>query len=155
ALEIHAVPGPGLKEDLHAFFHAPAALLLGNAVAVELHRSVTAAEADDQATATDNVERSGLLGQAQRVMKRNHVDGDGQLDSCRTGGHGGQKHAWSGGQAVVGVVVLGEPDRVEAEFFGQDHLVDFLADDVRFRVTARRLQEVVSSEAHQADGTAA
>jgi 2-keto-4-pentenoate hydratase/2-oxohepta-3-ene-1,7-dioic acid hydratase in catechol pathway len=46
--------------------------------------------------------------------------------------------------------VLSEPDRVEAQVLGQDHLVHFLAENVDVGSARRSLEEEVGSEAHEA-----
>src|SRR5207244_1287810 len=60
---------PGPQQDLDALLEARAALVLGDAVAKELDRSIAAAQPDRQPAATQDVERGGFLGQPQRMME--------------------------------------------------------------------------------------
>ena len=82
--EVDAVLGPCLEQDVDAFLHALAALLLRHAVAVELHRAIAATEADDQPTATQNVESRGFFGQPQRMVERDDVDGGAERGYARS-----------------------------------------------------------------------
>jgi hypothetical protein len=52
-------------------------------------------------------------------------------------------------QAVLDEVVLGQPDAVEAQLLGPDHLLDLAADDIGVADRRGCLEEVVGAEAHR------
>src|SRR5579864_60107 len=53
---------PGLEQNVNSLLHPLAALLLGHAVTVELHRTVASAEAHGQPSPAENVQRGRFLG---------------------------------------------------------------------------------------------
>jgi hypothetical protein len=118
-------------------------------VAQELLRTVAASQPHYQPSATEDVQGGGLLGQSEGVVERQHPDGYAQPDALGPRRDGCQQHARRGRDAVVGVMVLGEPDRVEAEPLREHHLLDLVGDD-RLGCSARRgLEKVVGSEPHR------
>ena len=136
-------------EDLDALFHARAAVVLGDAVADELERPVAAADTHDQTpAAAQDVQGGCFLGQADGVVERDHVHGSANADPSGTGSHGSCQNRRRRRQPVVRKVVLGQPHRVEAQLFRQDHLVHFLSHHLRRRAARRSLQKKVRAEAH-------
>ena len=148
ALEVDSLSRPGLQQHGDAFFHARSALLLGNAVAVELQRPIATSQSNDQASSAEDVDRSSLLRQPQWVVEGNDVDSDANFDAPSASGEGSQQNARRRRQSVIGVVMLGEPDGVETERLGEHHLVDFLRQDIDARAARRSLQEEIGPEAH-------
>src|SRR5215207_2576435 len=149
ALEVHLIARPGLQCNFHGLLQAGATLLLWNPVSHELSWSIPPADADGEAPSTDNVKRSHLLGESNWVMKWQDVDCEPYVEPGGPTQDGGGKDAGSGGEAVIGKVMLCKPDRVIPERLGIDHLIQLSADDVRFPSTRGPLKKVVHAEFHR------
>src|SRR5438094_2181730 len=78
--EIAPVLGPRLEQDVDGLLHPSAALFTRHPVTVELQWAIAAAQANRQAAGAQDVYRGGFLGDAQRVVERDHVHGDAQVD---------------------------------------------------------------------------
>src|SRR3989442_9604349 len=77
-------------------------------------------------------------------------DGGGQSDPHPpgAGGDGRGQRGRVHREPVVDEVVLGEPDRVEAQLFRPLRLLELVVDDVAVVQLRRRLEEVVGPESH-------
>ncbi len=155
ALKVDPVARPSLQQHLHAFLQVFPAALLAHAVPHELQRAIAATQSHDEPAVAQDVQRGRLLSQAQGMVEGQDEHRQADVHPLRASGHGRGQHGGRRGQAVVGVVVLGEPDGVEPQLLGEDHLVDFLGDDLRNGPAGNGLQEVVGAEAHQSGGLCA
>ena len=95
--------GPGLVHDVETLLKATLALPNRYAKMVEVINMIAHAHAHDEATARQNINHGGLLGQMDRVIQGRHDDVGADLDALGTGGqrsHEGQsrgKHAFRAG----------------------------------------------------------
>src|SRR5438270_6805955 len=80
--------GPRLLDDLEAFGEAVLALLVGDTVGVVGARKGAAADAENEPSAADLVDRRGLLGEAKRVPERQDLHRGADLDPA--GARGGR-----------------------------------------------------------------
>ena len=86
---------------------------------VVLDARQAAADAEDHAAARDVVEQRDLLGDAQRVVPRQHDDAGAEQDVRVLAGHVRQPLHRVGAHRVVVEVVLDRPQRLEAELDGE------------------------------------
>ena len=143
-----ALHSPRPDEDGERLLEAVAVLDLGNAIAVELDRTVAAPHADIQAPAAQDIDHRELFGEPDRIVEGE--DRGGQADPHAPGPHGGggRQDRRRDRETVLDEVVLGEPEAVEAELFRPRHLLDLAPEDVGMAEGRGRLEEVVGSEAH-------
>ncbi len=131
ALVGEPLAAPGQLEDLDGLVGTRATLALGHAEHGEFVRLVAGREPDVEAAAGQLVDHGQVLGQPQRVVQR------GQQDRGAEAGRGGshRQRAQRGAQrrqvALLAEVVLGQPDRGEAELFGAGGLVQGLPVQLR------------------------
>ena len=107
-----------VEDRLGVLGEAPARLAHLDAEAVELDAPEAAAEAEDRPPAGEVVEQREVLGDAHRVVPRQHRDHRAELDPRRLPGDPGQELRHVRRQLVVGEVVLGRPHRVEPDVLG-------------------------------------
>ena len=88
-----------------------------------------ATRADDEPAVAQVVQQRRLHCQANRMMESQFHNGESDLEMGGPGGHGGAQHqrVRMGGGAVE--MVLGQPDRVHADLFCQNDLVQGAVDD--------------------------
>jgi len=106
-----------------------------------------AAQTDDQPAAAERVQQRDLLGEADRMMQRDLRHGEANPDlSGACGDRGRERHTVDVGTVAV-EVVLGQPDRIEAEPVRRLRLIERLPDDgtILLRVAALGEQEVAES----------
>ena len=77
--------------------------------------------AQDHAPARELVQHRHLRGGLQRMAQRQQVAGGGKANAARCRGHRGQQHQRFG-DGVGPEVVLGQPERLIAELFGEKRL---------------------------------
>ena len=119
------------------------------AEAVELDAPGAASESEDQPPAGQVVEHADLLGDAHRVVPRQHHHHRSELHARRAAGHVRQELQRIRTHRVIGEVVLHRPHRVEAERFGQTREAHVLF--VHFaigRVSARILENRRHTHVH-------
>ena len=136
-------------DDVQGFRKAFAAFGIGHAVRRVGPRKAATADAEDQATTADMVDRGSLLGQSQRVTQRQDLHGGADLDALRTGGDGagdGQRRRQD--RAVRVQVQLGQPDGVQPPCFGGIHELEAVVEGLRLAATARALELVEDAEFH-------
>ena len=71
---------PRQLDDIQNFGEAVAAFRIGDAVILVGARQTAAADAEDQPSAADVIDRRRLLGEAQRMAQWQYLDGDADLD---------------------------------------------------------------------------
>ena len=86
-----------------------------------------APEAELEAAVAEGVERARLLGDAERVVERQHGDRGAEANLARPRRGGRQEEVWRGAGERAGVV-LGDREAVEAELLGLDREVDEVED---------------------------
>ena len=89
---------------------------------LELLVAVAHAEAEHHATAGEHVDGGDVLRQLERVVERQQQDVGRELHLLRARRDRGQQWNRRRRVAVLGEVVLGDPDRVEAELLGAHDL---------------------------------
>ena len=136
--------GPDAPCDLDQLLGAPRALGDRHAEQLELPLAVAEAEPDLQPSAAQLVEHGDVLGEADRVLERAEQDRRADAHRRRSLRDRGQ-HREDGRQvAVVGHVVLGDPDGFVAQLLRQGDLVEVLGvEPVVRHVPLRRVAEVV------------
>jgi len=71
-----------------------------------------------------------LLGDADRVMQRQHGDGGSQPDLARPRRDIGEYQIRAGKQTQGAEVMLADPGRMQTRFLGVNRLVDYVGDKV-------------------------
>jgi len=120
-------------QEFRIFDKSCTAFALIDAKAAELDITETTAEAEDHAAAGQMVEQRDLLGDAHRIVPRQHDDARPEFDAGRASRHVGQELQYIGAHRVVGEVMLDAPDGIEAERLGEFGQANFLAIDFRVR----------------------
>src|SRR5271165_2661732 len=118
AVEAESLAGPRLLENLDRLQRTAESLRARHAEALELLGAVAEPKPEAKPPARDYVDEGRVLSQLQRMPKRREQDvgadgdaGGARGDSSRGGHQGGQI-------AVVGEMMFGEPNRIEAEPLG-------------------------------------
>src|ERR1700719_3470109 len=110
---------PGALQDLEYFGETFAALAVGYAVRLVRTRNAATANAEDESSLADMVERRNFLGQPQRMAQWQHLDANADLYATRAHGYGaGENERRRGDRPLRREVQFGEPNRVEAPAFG-------------------------------------
>src|SRR5262245_8151715 len=118
ALVAEGLPLPGFPDDLERLAEPGLALAVRDAVAVLRARDAAAADPELEPTLADVIERRDLLGDAQRMIEREHGDGRADPKAPRPGGdRAGHLQRSGNDRAVRCEVDLAEPDTVEAPVF--------------------------------------
>src|SRR5579862_9186701 len=131
AVEVEALAFPRELQNLEGLQRAPEALLARNAEAVELILTIALPDAEPDAPARDHVDDRNILRELQRMLKRREQDEGSDLNTFGARGDRGRRRHHRGKIAVVGEVMLGEPDGIEAGGIGHlglgEHFrIDFL-----------------------------
>src|SRR6185312_11961423 len=86
ALVRKPVLGPGLLEDFERLGKTLAAFAVGHAIGLVGAREAAAADAEDETSVTDLIDRRRLLGEAQRVAQRQYLHAGADLHALGAGG---------------------------------------------------------------------
>ncbi len=108
-----------LDDDSGGFDETRARFLHRDAEAIVFHRRGAAAEAEDGAPAREHVEHRDFLGDAYRVVPRQHDDGSAEHDPPGARGEVGQQLNHVGHHRVSGEMMFDAPDRVEPQRLGE------------------------------------
>ncbi len=143
--------GPGPDQDLLGLVEARLRLMVVDAKALIIIDVVggAAAEADDEPALEDVVEHRQLLGEPDRVVQR-HLQ-DREADFAVPGGGG--ERASKGDRVGIGAdaveMMLGQPDRVDAQFVGEPGFAQGLVDHdpVALGIAAVGKQEIAEFHA--------
>src|SRR5262249_1908147 len=108
-----------LDEGLGVLGEALARFTHGGAEAGELDAPEPAADAEDHAAIRQVVEHAHLFGDAHRIVPRQHHHHGAELHPRGARRHVGEKLRHVGAHGVVVEMVLGAPDRIEAERLGE------------------------------------
>ena len=125
-----AVRGPQRAHQLHALLED--ALIVGE-IDLEgqiLARVVAAPGREIDAPVREQVERRPLLGDADRMMQRQHGDGRREADVLGARRDIGQHQIGAGEHAERVEVMLADPGRVHAELVGIERLVGDVGDEL-------------------------
>ena len=145
AVVFQVFAGPGRHHQLFRLVQAGDAVLHGDAEADVLVVVIgrAASGAYDEPPVAEIVQQGGLNGQADGMMEGQLDHREAYLDALGAGGDGGPQHQRVGVGRRAVEVVLGEPDGVHTELFGQQNLVEGAVNDRRvlFRVVADRKDE--------------
>src|ERR1700684_1015974 len=118
AVETESLGGPRQLENLDGLERAAESLCARHAEAFELLSAVTKSNPQPEPAARDDIDEGGLLRQLQRMIERGQQDvgADGDAGGARrdSSGRGHQR----GQVAVVGEMMLSEPDGIESESLG-------------------------------------
>ena len=114
---------PGLDGDVEHLFGQLAAIFGTSPEAGEFDRSTAYADADDRPAIGELVEQVAVLGETQRMVERRHRDAEAQPRALDLRRQVRREHERVGKGVVVGEVVLGEEDRVEAGRVGFERLL--------------------------------
>ena len=139
---------PQSVQDVEPFAEAPEALATRDPVAVELMAGVSLAEPHVDASVRQHVQRSDVLGDADRVVQRQQQQVETDPDPFSACGDGRSERDDRRRVPVVGEVVFGQPDRLVAERLGMFDERELVAVHVRERSTPRRR---VAEAEHQTD----
>src|SRR5208283_4884268 len=104
--------------NLDGLERPPESLCARNAEALELLRAVAQAKSQPEPAARDYIDEGRVLGKLKRMIKRRQQDVGADGDARRARRDGGSRRHQRGQVAVVGEVMLGEPDGIEAELLG-------------------------------------
>ena len=137
------VLGPRLLQDLQSLGEAFAAFAIGHAVGLVGAREPAAPDAEDQPPVADLIDGGGLLGEAQRMAQRQHLDAGADLHALGArGDRAGDGQRRGANRPFRGDVDLGQPHRVETPALGRIDLLERLGES-RFLAHPRRALELV------------
>src|SRR5271154_4828697 len=122
SLETESLPGPRPLENLDRLQRTAESLRARHAEALELLGAVAEPNPEPQPAARDYVDEGCVLGQLQRMPERREQDVGAHADSRRARGDSGSGGRQGGQIAVVGEVMFGEPNGIEAELLGRLNL---------------------------------
>ena len=122
SLETESLSGPRLLENLDRLQRTAESLRARHAEALELLGAVAEPNPEPKPAARDYVDEGCVLGQLQRMPKRREQDVGADADSRRARGDSGSGGHQRGQIAVVGEVMFGEPNGIEAELLGRLNL---------------------------------
>src|SRR5204863_8062014 len=139
---------PGLPEDLERFAKARLALAVGHTVDVVGAHDAAPADPELETALADLIDGGDLLGDAQRMIEREHLDrradpdaagarGDRACDLQRCGDH----------RAGRGEVDLAEPDAMDTPGVGAVRQLEDVAEGLRLRDSVTLLLDE-DSEVH-------
>ena len=124
-VEFHGRAGPGLLDELDAFFDPLAAVLHVDAENVELVADETAADAEIEAALRQLIQRRRLFGHPHRIVERQHGGAGAEPDALGARREIGQERVIGGEQpAVADEMVLDDPGVVDADLVGEFDLLD-------------------------------
>lgn len=115
--------GPGLLHHFDGLVEASAPGLLVDVEALELLRPVARRESEQEPAVREHVERRLVLGIAQRVVQAEQRAAGADADARGAARDRGQHGQQVGTIAVVPEVMLGQPEAVEADLFGEEHVL--------------------------------
>src|SRR5581483_6052600 len=151
AFEGEALVAPRALENLQHLGEALAALRIGDAVALVGAREAAAADAEDQPSAADVVQRRHFLGEPHRVAQGQDLHGNADLEAACAGGDGAGEHEGGGGDGTFrGEVQLGQPHHVEPPALGGVDLLEGAGEGLRVALAGapRKLVEDAELERH-------
>src|SRR5580704_8599848 len=122
SLETESLCGPRLLENLDRLQCAAKSLRAGYAEALEFLGAVAEPNPEPKPAARDRVDEGCVLGQLQRMPKRREQDVGADANSRRSRCDSGSGGRQRGQIAVVGEVMFGEPNGIEAELLGRLNL---------------------------------
>ena len=125
-----AVGAPELLEDLHAFFEDALVVRERDVERRVLAAVVAAAGGEIDAAVAEQIERRPLLGDADRMVQRRHVDGGREADVLGARRDIGQHQLGGGEHAERVEMVLADPGRVHAELVGVERLGGDVGDEL-------------------------
>ena len=114
-------PGPGQHPD--GFLKAAVRLRHRNVELVKLPPLIAPAHAQIQPPVAQHIHRGRFLGNLNGIVKGQHGDGRRQADAAGQPGQVSQHRQRGGNDAVPGKVMLGHPDRIVAQLFRPQHLL--------------------------------
>ncbi len=123
----------GVHHHRHDLVEQLAGLGLVDPQALVFHPRQPAAEAHDHPAAGQVVEHADLFGQAHRVVPGHHDHLGAEPAGLGPGRQPGQVLQRVGGDRIVREMVLGDPDGLETELFGQQQLGHLLAQELVVR----------------------
>src|SRR5581483_5094680 len=146
---------PCAQDYRQRFLEALAAFVARDTEALEVDRDGAAPDAVFQPSAGQDIGGGGLLGRAQRMMKRKQRDRGAEPDAAGALGGGHRHHQRRRhDRKAFEEVQLGEPGNVEAELVGQRYLFEGLAVARRLRLVGSTRQLVEKAELHDSSPSA-
>ena len=116
---------PGLEDDLQRLLEPRPALAVGNAVDVVRPRRAAAPDAEIEPALADVIDGRRLLGDAQRVLERQHLYGNADPEPRGAGCDGAGDHHRLREHGAAGVEVqLRQPDAIEPPGLGRVDLIE-------------------------------
>ena len=109
-------------QDLGDLFESRLVGLRGDPHAGELVGAIGTSQTEHESAPAQQVERDGVLGQPDRVVEGRDGDAGARRQPPRRTEHGGADWDDCRGVPVRCEVVLGDPERVETDFFGEQGL---------------------------------
>jgi len=143
AVETESLTAPRKLEDLDGLERADQSLCARHAEALELLGPIAQANSEPEPAARDYIDESRVLSKLQRMIKRRQQDEGADGDAGRARRDGSRRGHQCGQIAVVGEMMLGEPDGIEAELLGDLCLCERFAVQIAKRQRrARRIAEI-------------
>src|SRR5262249_54970827 len=121
---------PQLAHDFEAFFENLLIVLEGNMERQIFAPVVTAAAGEIDAPAGQKVERRPLLGDADRMMQRQHVDSRREAQPRGIGGDISQHHVRTRQHAERVEMMFADPGRMHADLLGVQRLGGDVGDEM-------------------------
>ena len=123
---------PSLQDDVQRLPKAGAALGVGYAVDVIRTGKTAAPDAEVKPPLADLIHRGNLLGDAERVVQRQHINGHSDAKAARARGNAAGDGDGRGQHRAVGRKVhLGQPGAVQPAALGGIHQLEPLAEGIR------------------------
>src|SRR5208282_1394177 len=143
AVETESLAAPRKLENLDGLERAAESLRAWHAEALELLGPVAQANSQPEPAARDYIDERGVLGELERMIKRRQQDEGADGDAGGARRDGSRRGHQRGQIAVVGEMMLGEPDGIEAELLGGLNLRERFAVQIAKRQRrARRIAEI-------------
>ncbi len=122
SVETESLAGPRAFQNLHRLERSAEPLVARHPKAFELLGAVTKPDPEAEPAMRKHIDECGILGELQRMVKRReqNIRPNGDTRSARS--YRRRRRHQRGQVAVVGKMMLGEPDRVEAERLRRRHL---------------------------------
>src|SRR5436190_22228157 len=116
------IVGPDATQNLEPFVDPRPTLFVGNVVAGVLGPGRGPPDPDVEAAAAQHVENGKLFCDLNGVVERQQGDAHADPEAVGLSGDRRGQHLRRWRDAEGGEMVLGDPDRVEGEGFGRNHL---------------------------------
>src|SRR4029077_6206185 len=122
SVEAEALAGPRAFQDLHRLERPAEPLFARHPEALELLGAVAKPDSEPQPAMRKHIDEGGIFGELQRMVKRREQNVGADSDARRARRYRCRRRHHRGQVAIVGEMMLSQPDRIEAERLRRGHL---------------------------------